>query len=563
MGYAVNHFFTNGGSQAIVVRALPTTALRASLAMTAVDGVTVSVKADSPGASENGVPDGGGNPRDGLWVQKKASTRNPADGFALVVSEWSGGSLIRQEIWDDLSLSTHNSRYAPTVLAASELVTLEVAGAPGGPLTPGSSRGSVALTAPIPHIVGTVLRVSLNQGPAQDYTLFAGAVDTAQNPDDVAAEIKDRVGAANVDVAVDGATHEMVITSLDTSVDSAVTVGLSGATDASIPLGLGLGMHGSEVSGSAQLRPADIPATKLDGGTDGGDVDANAILNAMQSLNALQFPRFNLLCLPGVPATAANAGYLGSAIDYCRQQRAFLLVDPPPGVNTESDLSDAVVGVRAQGAHGAFYWPRLVTADSGPGGLPPCGAVAGVMARTDAERGVWKAPAGSGAGIGGVIGTVYPTDDDVSGQLNPAGLNVLRSFPNTGLVIWGARTLAGADGASSADFKYVPVRRLTDYIASSLYLGTQFAVFEPNDPVLWGQLRLAVGAFMRSLFRQGAFQQSEKRAESDSFYVICDSTVNPQSEIDAGRVNIVVAFAPLKPAEFVIVTITQLSQGGA
>ena len=106
----------------------------------------------------------------------------------------------------------------------------------------------------------------------------------------------------------------------------------------------------------------------------------------------------------------------------------------------------------------------------------------------------------------------------------------------------------------------MPVRRLTDYIASSLYLGTQFAVFEPNDPDLWAQLRLAVGTFMRGLFRQGAFQQSEKRAESDSFFVICDETVNPQSEIDLGRVNVVVGFAPLKPAEFVVITITQISQ---
>ena len=106
----------------------------------------------------------------------------------------------------------------------------------------------------------------------------------------------------------------------------------------------------------------------------------------------------------------------------------------------------------------------------------------------------------------------------------------------------------------------MPVRRLTDYIASSLYLGTQFAVFEPNDPDLWAQLRLAVGTFMRGLFRQGAFQQSAKRAESDSFFVICDETVNPQSEIDLGRVNVVVGFAPLSRPSSSIITITQISQ---
>ena len=156
-------------------------------------------------------------------------------------------------------------------------------------------------------------------------------------------------------------------------------------------------------------------------------------------------------------------------------------------------------------------------------------------------------------------GLTQTTSDDVSGQLNPKGVNVLRTFPGSGTVVWGARTLKGDDAASS-EFKYVPVRRLTDYIASSLYLGTQFAVFEGNDEDLWSQLRLAVGAFMRGLFRQGAFQQSTKRTESDSFFVVCDDTVNPQPEIDLGRVNVVVGFAPLKPAEFVVITITQISQ---
>jgi phage tail sheath protein FI len=142
------------------------------------------------------------------------------------------------------------------------------------------------------------------------------------------------------------------------------------------------------------------------------------------------------------------------------------------------------------------------------------------------------------------------------------GINVLRTFPGAGLVVWGARTLGGADTRGDP-FKYVPVRRLTNYIEASLDLGTQFAVFEPNDPALWGQLRLAVGGFMRGLFRQGAFQQSPSGAESDSFFVICDDSVNPQTEIDAGRVNVVVGFAPLKPAEFVVLTITQMINPGA
>ena len=273
------------------------------------------------------------------------------------------------------------------------------------------------------------------------------------------------------------------------------------------------------------------------------------------------FPRFNLLCLPDL--TSADDAQVGAAIAYAKGERAFLIVDSPKG--GFSAIPPSLGSLPALGEHGAIYYPRLQAVEARAGGttrtlnLPASGAVAGVMARIDASRGVWKAPAGREAGIVGVSSLTQSTDDNVSGLLNPKGVNVLRAFPGAGIVVWGARTLKGDDTASS-EFKYIPVRRLTDFIASSLYLGTQFAVFEPNDPDLWAQLRLAVGAFMRGLFRQGAFQQSEKRTESDSFFVVCDETVNPQSEIDLGRVNVVVGFAPLKPAEFVVITITQISQ---
>jgi phage tail sheath protein FI len=339
---------------------------------------------------------------------------------------------------------------------------------------------------------------------------------------------------------------------------------LSGANDASTLLTMGIASGGTEVSGSAADRPAVAAATGLVSGSDGAAVDANSIVSAtpgegMLALDVLNFPRFNLLCLPGV--TTVDIDAVSTALAYCDEQNAFLLVDPDPSV-TDATAVTAAGHFAAEGSHGALYWPRLVTPDSTPSGLPPSGAIAGVMARTDSERGVWKAPAGLGAGVAGAIGVTRPTSDKVSGDLNPFGINVLRSFPGAGLVVWGARTLAGSD-LRGDPFKYVPIRRLTDYIESSLYLGTQFAVFEPNDPVLWGQLRLAVGGFMRGLFHQGAFQQSESRAESDSFFVTCDSSVNPQTEIDAGRVNVVVGFAPLKPAEFVIITITQIINAGA
>jgi phage tail sheath protein FI len=162
-------------------------------------------------------------------------------------------------------------------------------------------------------------------------------------------------------------------------------------------------------------------------------------------------------------------------------------------------------------------------------------------------RGVWKAPAGITAGIGGIDGLELDINDAQNGQLNPVGINCLRNFPVVGPVVWGARTLRGADVLSD-DYKYIPVRRLTLYIEESLYRGTKFAVFEPNDEALWSQLRLSIGAFMDGLYRQGAFY---------GYTVACDRTTTTQADIDRGVVNVVVGFAPEKPAEFIVLQIQQ------
>jgi hypothetical protein len=185
----------------------------------------------------------------------------------------------------------------------------------------------------------------------------------------------------------------------------------------------------------------------------------------------------------------------------------------------------------------------------------PSGAMAGMYARIDAQRGVWKAPAGQETALTGVQGLAVLLTDMENGQLNPLGLNCLRSFPIIGRVIWGARTLQGADQLES-QWKYVPVRRTALFIEQSLYQGTQWAVLEPNDDSLWAQIRLSVGSFMQSLFRQGAFQGNTPQA---AYFVKCDSESTTQNDIDQGIVNIVVGFAPLKPAEFVIIQIQQMA----
>jgi hypothetical protein len=178
-----------------------------------------------------------------------------------------------------------------------------------------------------------------------------------------------------------------------------------------------------------------------------------------------------------------------------------------------------------------------------------------MYARTDAQRGVWKAPAGQEAALTGVQQLTVPLTDMENGQLNPMGLNCLRSFPLIGRVIWGARTLRGADQLES-QWKNVPVRRTALFIEESLYEGTKWVVFEPNDDSLWAQIRLSVGSFMQSLFRQGAFQGTSPLT---AYFVKCDSESTTQNDIDQGIVNIVVGFAPLKPAEFVIIQIQQMA----
>jgi phage tail sheath protein FI len=281
---------------------------------------------------------------------------------------------------------------------------------------------------------------------------------------------------------------------------------------------------------------------------------------------------FNLLCLPGGPAQALPAGLLPAALALCVDRRAILLVDSPGAWKT---VAAAVAGAQSPPVSGdsaknaAVYFPNVVIADPADNGnpvpIPPCGTVAGVAARTDVQSGVWKAPAGTQASLNGVIGLADTTDpatwkpltltDGDSGQLNPLGVNVLRSFPVIGPVCWGARTLRGADTLAD-QWKYLPVRRLALFIEESLYRGTQWVVFEPNAEPLWSAIRLNVGAFMNNLFRQGAFAGVTASA---AYLVKCDAENNPQNTIDLGIVNILVGFAPLKPAEFVIIHIEQLA----
>jgi phage tail sheath protein FI len=289
---------------------------------------------------------------------------------------------------------------------------------------------------------------------------------------------------------------------------------------------------------------------------------ADALQDGLAALDRIAPFRFNLLCLPaaaGLAATDAKAT-VDAAAAYAREKRAFLLVDPPAGLADAAAAQAWLLGNNAPAAtpNAAVYFPRLSVADPlNPGRTREVGAsgtMAGIYARTDATRGTWKAPAGIDATIAAAVPVLNLNDDD-SAVLNPLGINALRTFPVIGSVAWGARTLFGADQRAS-EWKYVPVRRMALYIENSLVDGLGWVVFEPNDEPLHAQIRLNVGAFMQDLFRQGAFQGTTPR---EAYLVKCDRTTTTQSDIDRGIVNILVGFAPLKPAEFVVIRIQQLA----
>jgi len=270
---------------------------------------------------------------------------------------------------------------------------------------------------------------------------------------------------------------------------------------------------------------------------------------------------FNLLCVPA----ETDAPTISLLQEYCHTERAFYIVDPPQNTTTSNLESSGPAGSTPGSITGqysinsAYYFPWIQAPDPLLGNrvrlFPPCGFVAGIYAATDSARGVWKAPAGIDAGLTGAAGLQYVLTDLENGTLNIKAINCLRQFKVYGDVVWGARTLQGNDQAGS-EWKYVPIRRLALYLESSLYDGTQWVVFEPNDETLWSQIRLNVGAFMQGLFQQGAFAGTTPQK---AYFVKCDAENNPDSSVALGVVHILVGFAPLYPAEFVVIQIEQIA----
>jgi uncharacterized protein len=294
--------------------------------------------------------------------------------------------------------------------------------------------------------------------------------------------------------------------------------------------------------------------------------DFTAVMQEDTDLDKL--PVFNLMVLPGIANNSLSGGdasgvaILSTAAAFCERKRAFLIMDPPindsaDGAGQTNPIANSVASTPSS-KNAALYFPYLFSTDPIAGStneIPPAATVCGIYAATDLARGPWKAPAGFMATAKNVTGVVARgrMTDPRQGTLNPLGVNCLRDFPNVPTIVFGARTLVTQ---TDEQWRYVPVRRMALFLEQTFYANLKWVIFEPNADPLWSAITTSINAFMLGLFKQGAFQGTKP---SEAFSVQCNSQTTTQADINSGIVNIVVGFAPLKPAEFVVITIAQLA----
>ena len=592
--YAIQQFFLNGGSEAWVVR-------------TASDDNSVNPPNIPAEASVQIADDLGGAAAltikaisKGTWgntLRAGVDTNVPTSGeFNLTIAQYqtqgSVSVVVRQELFRNLSMDSTKPNFVETVVnddnTGSSLVRVEVQpNATNAPLSTGTLSGTfndpkaVAITAPNPVAKPTIgsttplaaspLKFPANAMPPGNYkltdlapileeairtalpgnTAFSGATVEVVGP--LLDQLRILAGGANADDVI---TFASDTTSNDLNLDAPpakpnvreYTLGVPTSVMTSAQLAVQAGMDGIPPKAKELI----------------GSQAAKTGIYALEDVDL-----FNLLCIPRTAITSGTNSPLTDpeaqsvitvAEQYCKSRRAFFLMDTPLGFTKPNAIKGWLAAndtLRDENA--ALYFPRVQVPDplnsSRLRSFGASGTVAGLYARTDGTRGVWKAPEGTEATLVNVPKLDYTLTDAENGVLNPLAINCLRSFPVYGIVCWGARTLAGADQLES-EWKYVPVRRFTLFLEESLYRGTKWVVFEPNDEPLWAQIRLNIGAFMQNLFRQGAFQGKSPR---DAYFVKCDDETTTQNDIDNGIVNIVVGFAPLKPAEFVILKIQQIA----
>jgi hypothetical protein len=582
--YAIQQFFLNGGSQAWVVRVVAGAAAKAEAQIDNVIPATTAALTLTAGS-------------EGKWgenIRASIDTDTPVAGeFNLTLSEYGtvGGRtvLVRQEQFRNLSMTATKTNFVKRVVndpfTGSKLVQVEAAGA-DAPLANGTVSGAhtTGPTVPASPEVSVTIGDGTTNVTAKATLLFgSGLTLPAVLPLTTIAPVLEAAlrAASPANAAFSGATVSVVgnrlhvlagpgnpknrVTFANQGANTAATdLKLTGDAIANIQEYL---LGGGAIANSAQLAGA--------AGNDGdlpGSAELIGDLGSKRGLYALEdVDLFNLLCLPRTAIVAASptAGELTPsqaqavitrAETYCEQRRAFFLMDTPKGVDEPQEIKTwLAANSTLRHRNAALFYPRLKTPDPLDDfrlhDRGASGTIAGLFARIDSNRGVWKAPAGTEASLRNVSELDDVLTDQENGTLNPLAINCLRNFPIFGNVCWGARTLEGSDQQAS-EWKYIPVRRLALFLEESLFRGLKWVVFEPNDEPLWSQIRLNVGAFMQNLFRQGAFQG---KTPAEAYFVKCDKETTTQNDINLGIVNVVVGFAPLKPAEFVIIKIQQLA----
>ena len=580
--YGIRQFFLNGGGEAWVVRVASASAQNPL-------GKATAVLRDTTGAGPGVLTISAAS--EGSWgnALRARVDSGPDSSFNLTLTEYvtEGGveRPVRTETHRGLSMSTSSPREVETVVnEESQLVTVTRNGT-NPPLQNGTVSG--AFTGDV-SFTGSATRRSLNVTigtvtARAEFDRPAGTITLAQAAPLLETAIRsarpDRPEFAGATVTTDnrlrvlagpgGSPSDTVIFAATTGTgsdsDTVDDLKLTGAAVSANVQEYALGLT-TAVANTAQAAGA--------AGGDGLPPNSQALIgaeNLKTGIHALEdVDLFNLLCIPRAALDGgAAAGELSTteaqavttvAEAYCAKRRAFFIMDAPNGEEQPVEIRAWLAGNDSlRDRNAALYYPRLRIPDPlnefRLRSVGASGTIAGLYARTDNERGVWKAPAGTDAVLRGVSELEYRLTDPENGTLNPLAINCLRTFPVFGTVCWGARTLDGSDQEAS-EWKYVPVRRLALMIEESLYRGTKWVVFEPNDEPLWAQIRLNVGAFMQNLFRQGAFQGKSPR---EAYFVKCDNETTTQNDINLGIVNVLVGFAPLKPAEFVIIKLQQMA----
>jgi phage tail sheath protein FI len=607
--YGIKQFFQNGGSECWVVR------------VATVDDATPANNAIEARAIVGTGPGGGGtamfrvvagrrlrgelatNP--GLWgnnvfVEIDYDTSAPTTTFNLAVSEVlleNGRTrVVRNETFRNLTMDPAAPNFAvATVNEVSRIIQLDrrnLAGTADLPALPTvapfprpaatGSLGNVLPAAPAIPADGSTFGVTVanDVDPPVARPPLTATLDYGATPPASYQELRPFIEAAIRALAND----PLIAAETERALVAGATVRLLGTGTAAAPFRylVQAGRGGTAYRSAATLDIAEsvgdefgFPAAALPnmqqqtlaGGLDGivpvGAAALTGSLAAKTGFHALEdVDLVNILCIPraaDLPGNDMRAIY-EQAAGYMAGRRGFLLVDiPEPTATLDAMQTWLVQNDSLRSRDAAVYFPRTFVPDPVNGNrlrsIGASGTVAGLYARTDATRGVWKAPAGTEARLENVQSLAYTLTDLENGALNPLGVNCLRTLPVYSHICWGARTLDGADVLAS-EWKYIPIRRLTLFIEESLFRGTKWVVFEPNDEPLWAQIRLNVGVFMNGLFRQGAFQGSTPK---EAYFVKCDKETTTQADRNLGIVNIEVGFAPLKPAEFVVITIQQIA----